>query len=103
MSIKVTDQTFKSEVKEGYTFVDFWAPWCGPCKMLGPIIDELSDEFDGKIKIAKLNVDENPQTASAFNVMSIPTMILFKDGEPLEMIQGFHPKPLLKEYLESKL
>ncbi|HEY8435606.1 MAG TPA: thioredoxin [Haloplasmataceae bacterium] len=103
MAVHVTDATFEEEIKVGKTLVDFWAPWCGPCRMLGPVIEELAQEFEGKIKIAKLNVDENPITASRFGVMSIPTMIYFEDGKPIEQIVGFYPKPVLKEYLESKL
>lgn len=103
MSLKVTDQNFDTEVNSGLTLVDFWAPWCGPCKMLGPVIEELSSDFNGKIKIAKLNVDENPMVSSRYSVMSIPTMILFKNGEPVEKIVGFQPKAVLQRYLQSKL
>ena len=95
MTIKVTDANFNEEIKEGKTLVDFWAPWCGPCRMLGPVIEDLAKEFEGKIKIAKLNVDENPVTANRFGVMSIPTMIFFENGEPGEQIVGFHPMPVL--------
>lgn len=103
MTIQVTDQTFLKETSSGKVLVDFWAPWCGPCRMLSPVLEDLSSEFAGKIKIVKLNVDENPLTANDFNVMSIPTMIYFEDGEPLEKIVGFQPKPVLAEYLNRKL
>lgn len=103
MTVKLTDANFDQKIQNGMTLVDFWAEWCGPCKLLGPVIEELAQEFAGKINIAKLNVDENPLTASRFNVMSIPTMIFFQDGKPIEQIVGFHPKPVLKQYLESKL
>jgi thioredoxin 1 len=103
MSIKVTDVNFRQTVKEGLTLLDFYADWCGPCKMLGPVLEELDQEFQGKIKIAKVNVDENPMVTGQFQVMSVPTMILFKDGQAIEKISGFQPKPVLKQYLMSKL
>lgn len=79
----VNDAGFKEEIGSGLTLVDFWAPWCGPCKMIAPILEELAPEVEGKANIAKLNVDENQATASEYEVMSIPTLILFKDGELL--------------------
>lgn len=103
MVVHISDKDFNAQIADGLTFVDFWAPWCGPCKMLGPVIDELSQEFDGKIKIAKLNVDENQETAQKYGIMSIPTMILFENGKPVEKVQGFHPKQALHEYLSSKI
>jgi thioredoxin 1 len=83
--------------------VDFWAPWCGPCRMVGPVVDELSDEYDGKISFVKLNVDDNPQVASQYGVMSIPTLILFKDGKPASTVVGFRPKAELKKSLDAAL
>lgn len=103
MTLEVTDQTFRQEAMKGKTLVDFWASWCGPCKMLGPVVDELSTAYEGKIKIVKLNVDENPTVANAYKVMSVPTLIYFEDGVPVERIVGFQPKPVLKKYLDSKL
>ncbi|MNW11220.1 Thioredoxin [compost metagenome] len=76
--------------------IDFWAPWCGPCKMIAPILDELSAELGDSVKIAKLNVDENPETASRFGVMSIPTLIFFKDGQPVDKVVGLNSKESLK-------
>ncbi|MFE0441108.1 thioredoxin [Aerococcus sp. NPDC058936] len=103
MTVKVTDRTLVSEVQEGITLVDFWAPWCGPCKMLGPVLEELAAEFAPKIKIAKLNIDENKETASQLGIMSIPTMVLYKNGQPVEKIVGYQPKEVLKEYLTEKV
>ncbi|AIQ65385.1 Thioredoxin [compost metagenome] len=96
--VNVSDQTFNNEVQtgEGTVVVDFWAPWCGPCKMLAPILDELSSELGDSLKIAKLNVDENPETASKFGVMSIPTLIFFKDGQPVDKVVGLNSKESLK-------
>lgn len=103
MTVKLTDANFKDEISEGLVFVDFWAEWCGPCRMLSPVLEELSEELEGKVKIAKLNIEENRDTASEFGIMSIPTMILFQDGKPVEKVMGFQPKENLKQYLESKL
>ncbi|UQZ33282.1 thioredoxin [Paenibacillus sp. PK3_47] len=95
--VNVSDQTFGNEVEgQGTVVVDFWAPWCGPCKMLAPILDELSSELGDSVKIAKLNVDENPETASRFGVMSIPTLIFFKDGQPVDKVVGLNSKESLK-------
>jgi thioredoxin 1 len=102
MTIKMTDVNFRQTVKEGLTLVDFYATWCGPCKMLGPVLEELDQELQGKVKIAKVDVDENPMLSGQFQVMSVPTMILFKDGQAIEKISGFQPKPVLKQYLMSK-
>ena len=83
--------------------VDFWAPWCGPCRMVAPIVDELADEYEGKIAFFKLNVDDNPRIASQYGVMSIPTLIIFKDGKPVSNIVGFRPKAELKKNLDEAL
>lgn len=103
MSTPLTDTTFSQGIQSGLTLVDFWAPWCGPCRILSPVLEELAAEFKGKIEITKLNVDENPAVASQFGIMSIPTMIFFKDGQPIEKISGYHPKEVLQNYLTSKL
>ncbi|WP_379130492.1 thioredoxin [Paenibacillus sp. sgz500958] len=95
--VNVSDQSFNNDVAgEGTVVVDFWAPWCGPCKMLAPILEELSTELGDSVKIAKLNVDENPETASRFGVMSIPTLIFFKDGQPVDKVVGLNSKESLK-------
>lgn len=99
--IEVNDAGFKEEIGSGLTLVDFWAPWCGPCKMIAPILEELAPEVEGKANIAKLNVDENQATASEYEVMSIPTLILFKDGEPVDKVVGFQPKEQLAALIEK--
>jgi len=99
-TIKVTDDTFKSEVLDSDipVFVDFWATWCGPCRMVAPILEELSEEYEGKIKIVKLDTDENRQTAMNYGIVSIPTLNVYKGGEVVKQIVGARPKAaLLKE------
>ena len=99
--IEVNDSSFKEEIGSGLTLVDFWAPWCGPCKIIAPILEELAPEVEGKANIAKLNVDDNQATASEYEVMSIPTLILFKDGEPVDKVVGFQPKEQLASLIEK--
>lgn len=101
--VNVTDSSFETDVLQSGTpvLVDFWASWCGPCKMVGPIVEELADDFAGKAKICKLNVDENTKTAQAYGVMSIPTLILFKNGKEVDRVVGFRPKADLAELLEG--
>jgi len=96
-AITVTDASFESEVLKSATpvLVDFWAAWCGPCRMQGPIVEEVAQELGGKAKVGKLNVDENPTTAQKFNVMSIPTLILFKDGMVVKQFVGVQSKETL--------
>jgi thioredoxin 1 len=90
----VTDETFNQVVlkAEQPILVDFWAVWCGPCRMVAPVVDEIAREHEGKLKVMKLDVDDNQNTAMAYGVMSIPTLILFKNGQPVERIVGFRPK-----------
>ena len=97
----VTDSTFQAEVIESETpvLVDFWAPWCGPCRMVGPVLEEIASERED-VRIVKLNVDENQQTAGKYGVMSIPTMIIFKAGEPAKQIVGAQPKKKLVAEIE---
>ncbi len=88
----LTDDTFDQGIKDGLVIVDFWADWCQPCKMIAPILEEIAREYEGKVKVAKLDVDENPRAAMRYRVMSIPTVILFKNGEPVEVWVGAQPK-----------
>lgn len=101
----LTDQNFETEVLEdkGVVVVDFWAPWCGPCRMLGPIIEDLAKDFDGKAKVGKMNVDENSQTAGKYGVMSIPTVIIFKGGEIAETFVGVQSKEVFAQKINSLL
>ena len=101
----VTDANFQAEVVESDTpvLVDFWAPWCGPCRMVAPVLEEIAGEKGDALKIVKLNVDENQQTAAQFEVLSIPTMILFKAGEPVKKVIGAYPKRRLEAELEPVL
>ncbi|MBN8525652.1 MAG: thioredoxin [Planctomycetes bacterium] len=103
MAHEFTDANFATDVLKSSkpVLVDFWAPWCGPCKMIGPVIEKLSKELEATVLIGKLNVDDNPQTAQQYGVMSIPTLILFKDGKPAGQLMGFQPEPKLREFLKQ--
>ncbi|NLJ97219.1 MAG: thioredoxin [Clostridiales bacterium] len=104
MAFQFTDANFNKEALEADkpVLVDFYADWCGPCKMMAPIIDELSKEYEGEIKIGKLNVDDNPNTASQYKVMTIPTMILYKDGKVVDTLVGVVSKNVLAEKLDAQ-
>ncbi len=101
MALDVTKDTFNQTISQGVSLIDFWAPWCGPCKMQTPIIEELSAELKGKANIAKVNVDDEPELASQFGVMSIPTLILFKDGQPVDKLVGLQSKAALQSKLQN--
>ncbi|PAQ16656.1 thioredoxin [Bacillaceae bacterium SAOS 7] len=99
--VNATDQSFSTETESGLVLVDFWAPWCGPCKMIAPVLEELDAELNGTAKVVKIDVDDNQETAGKFGVMSIPTLILFKDGQPVDKVIGFQPKEALAELINK--
>ncbi len=103
MLLDVTDQNFTEEISEGLVMVDFWAPWCGPCRMQTPILEQLSEDYIDRVKFVKINVDENPATSQQFGIMSIPNMLLFKDGEVVENIVGVHQKAQLAPIFDKHL
>ena len=102
---KVSDSDFDAEVLKasGPVVVDFWAEWCGPCRMIAPALEEIATDLDGQVKIAKLNVDENPELAARYGVRSIPTLIMFKNGEPISQQIGAAPKGKLADWIRSGL
>ncbi len=105
MTMEITDSSFQAEVTNSTmpVLVDFWAPWCGPCKMVAPVLDELSQEYAGKLKIVKLNVDQNQQVAAQFGISSIPTLIVFKNGKEAGKTVGFQSKDALKKMINGLL
>ena len=105
MAIEINDSNFKSEVTDSAipVLVDFWAPWCGPCRTIAPTLEELAKEYDGKVKIVKINVDDSPNTAGEYGVRSIPTLILFKDGKVFDQTVGAQSKENLKQLVDKSL
>ena len=108
MSIKpdeVTDEKFQDEVLNSDipVLVDFWAPWCGPCRMVAPVVEEIAEQYDGQIKVFKLNTDDNPNTASQYGIRSIPTLMIFKGGQRVDMVVGAVPKTTLANTVEKYL
>ena len=103
--VHTNDEAFETDVLKADkpVLLDFWAEWCGPCKMIAPIVEELSLEYDGKLKVAKLDADENMGTMQQYGIMGIPTLILFKGGQPVERVQGFRPKEHILEKIEPHL
>jgi len=101
--IEINDNNFETEVIKSQVpvLLDFWAPWCGPCRMLSPVVAELASEFEGRAKVGKVNTDESPETASKFQISAIPTLLFFKDGEVVEQLVGVRPKPEIKSILEK--
>ena len=102
-AIEVTDSTFAQEVLQSTqpVLVDFWAVWCGPCRAVAPVVEEIAGDYEGKLKVMKLDVDDNPQTAAAYGVQSIPTLLVFKDGKQAERIIGAVPKKVIVDKLQS--
>ena len=103
--IAVSDDIFATEIEEheGVAIVDFWAAWCGPCQIIAPIVEQIAQEYDGRVKVAKLDVDANQQTAARFNVRSIPSILIFKGGEHVETVVGAVPKEFLVAAIEKQL
>ena len=100
-AIEITSKNFESTVEKGLVLVDFWASWCGPCMMLGPVVEQLAEELDGKVTVGKINVDDEQELALKFGVMSIPTLVLFKDGTEVSRSVGVQPKAKLLEMIEK--
>jgi len=101
----VSDATFEADVLKapGHVLVDFWAPWCGPCRAVGPVIEKVAELYAGRVKVAKMNVDENPMTSQTYGIRSIPTVALFKDGEVVDGVLGAAPLPFFTEMLDKHL
>ncbi len=103
MVLEVNDANFDSSIQKGKCLVDFWAPWCGPCRMLSPVIDELAEEMKDEIKVLKCNVDENQATPSKFNIMGVPTLIVFKNGKMVAQRSGMAPKKVIQDWIKENL
>ena len=103
MEIEITKENFEEVVLKNQlpVLVDFWATWCGPCKMIGPIVEEIAEELEGKVAVGKINVDKQPELANRYGVMSIPTMVLFKNGEEVRRTVGFQPKARILDFIKG--
>ena len=103
MTTQLTTETFATSIHNGVSFIDFGAQWCPPCRMMEPVVEELSQDFDGKVTIAQVDVDQSQDLANLFGIRSIPTMVIFKDGKPVDALVGVHPKQTLIEKIQAQL
>lgn len=105
MILHVTDDSFETDILKADkpVLIDFWATWCGPCRALGPIIEEIADRFKDQVKVGKINIDDNPKVTAQYGVMSIPTLLLFKEGKPLDRLVGLVPRERLEEFIKKAL
>ena len=101
--IEIKNNEFRSEIEDGIVLVDFYAQWCGPCRMISPVLEQLHEEYDGKVKFVKVDIDVNPETAKEYGVMSIPNLLIFKDGELADRLLVFKPKQTLQQWINNYL